>query len=320
MLSEISKYNLEPQEIPFELESSLPQFFDGHKNSIITAAISAEERAEHHSGVHVGCSVLALNKELDLSEPQLYTGANQKKRKGMIPWPERQCAEMQAIKQALDEGCAFIPAIVTVSKSRNTGEKDTLDHDIMHPCKQCQVLFGELLKPERGILSSQTIVYNARIENGQPVAEESMPLGDLLKKLKKDEEEIYLSSLQDFMEVKDFEIESCARSIEIINLDIERQAQEAQNDLTGDALIVKIRDLELERSQRIMDVRHKCAANIRDAWESSIEEGVKEEDLKKNFVWDDIPADPSQGVSQRSADEMIADVERRIKETPLDPE
>ena len=76
MFHELSQINFVEQKIPPEIEVALAQLFESHKNSMVTAAISASERAEHWDKkrlipMHVGCSMLILENGFDLSEPKL---------------------------------------------------------------------------------------------------------------------------------------------------------------------------------------------------------------------------------------------------------
>ncbi|MEK7162061.1 MAG: hypothetical protein AAB729_05230 [Patescibacteria group bacterium] len=108
MFHELSQINFVEQKIPPEIEVALAQLFESHKNSMVTAAISASERAEHWDKkrlipMHVGCSMLILENGFDLSEPKIVTGANIKKSARMLAYPDRVCAEMAAKNNALTQ-------------------------------------------------------------------------------------------------------------------------------------------------------------------------------------------------------------------------
>ena len=182
MLHKLEELNLEPQETPEWVIEKIPQLFEEDKKKLVDAAISAEVMAKHHDKerpIHVGCSVLALGEKLEIDNPIIYTGANFKLKPGMLAYPERKCAEMVAFEGILglrdveNEGVdrvrsdlRLIVAIVTVSESPNTRETDTIDHDVLLPCKQYQTNYEFLL--QKGILNEKTIIYNARTKNGVP--------------------------------------------------------------------------------------------------------------------------------------------------------
>ncbi|MCL5666205.1 MAG: hypothetical protein M1383_00290 [Patescibacteria group bacterium] len=226
MLNEIENIlkNIPPADrgLNREVEGNFSQLFDGHKDSLVSSAISAEKRALHwddenrNPKMHVGCSILTLGKKADLSKPDIYTGANSKPEPGdMVAYPNRKCAEMNALENAFGEeyegkikpepfeemekeDVGVVAAIVTVSPSENTGETDTINHKIVYSCKQCVSSYKVLM--EKGILTPKTIVYNARTKDGTVVAGEPVELGILLEKNSKDEEAKNAKTIEDLFQ------------------------------------------------------------------------------------------------------------------------
>ena len=314
MLNELERFNIAQQEIPPGVQQAIPELFEGYKNSMINAAISAEKRAKHHSNLRVGCSLLALGKNFDLSTPGLYTGANEKPNKGMLAYPERQCAEMQALMSVLaeqngnDEGeiekgelkeGGLVAVIVTVSESRNTGEPDTVDHDILYPCKQCQTNYEYLLS--KGRLSNETIIYNIRTKGGKPVAGEPMTLKALLEKFDGEKEQMNFRSVNEMLQVRKEAIEEYKKRLASIKVEFSPGAEKINRDLQRE---------KVEESLEAMDI---CMHKISNAVKSATEEGVEKQRILDSLALSEIPLDNSKkGFSERELSLILRVVQERL--------
>jgi cytidine deaminase len=179
-LQEIEKTG---EELPEDAIEVALKSVEAYQPALIVAAASARGRGVswRPQPFRIGCAILALNKDLDLSELQMFTGANYKPNQGeQHEWPERKCSEMVAIEEALKAGVKFIPAIVTVSSEKSTLEFGTEMHDVVHPCKRCRDFFKELIK--RGIMSPKTKLVSIRDNGiGKVEQKEERGLNELLE-------------------------------------------------------------------------------------------------------------------------------------------
>lgn len=167
---------------PEAIEASL-KWLDYYRQSLVSTAASARNRGVswRPKPFKIGCSLLAVSGNPDLAEPQLYTSANYKPQGGEWDWPERRCGEMSTVYQALKDQCKFIPAIVTVTNERSTGESGTENHDIVHPCVKCREMFKDLM--QTGVISPKTRIYNVRDDgSGKVLKDKEMTIGELLQK------------------------------------------------------------------------------------------------------------------------------------------
>jgi hypothetical protein len=317
----------EHQEIPPEVEAAIWDIFKKYEDSLVAAAISAEQRAVHWDDakrrpkMHVGCSVLVLDKSLDLSKLAIYTGANSKPKPGfMLPYPQRKCAEMNALENILGvdykgkislkpfeevekEDLGLILAIVTASESHNTGEEDTIDHKVVYSCKQCQTNYKYLegLK----VLSPKTVIYNIRTKDGKKEVGEPMPLGEMFSKFEDSKTKTREKSLREFVETKNEEIRIYLQKLEIIKFDINDRILGAEGTLEDEELSAEIEVLEREGRERISEAKQDCVSNIYDAWQSAEEEGVGREDLYHNFYMEDTPGGISRPISRRDIERVL---------------
>ncbi len=180
-------------------ESLIRKLFDENKIALINLAVEAQKDAKHHSNTLVGCSILTYPNINKLEQSKFFSAGNRKLKRGQLAWPKRQCAEMRAIRQALEQGQGFIPAIVTASEKHNTGEADKTGHDIIDPCRQCQGMFRVLL--ERGVLSPNTQLYNARVNSiGSVLSHQRLSLGLALEHWGENDEQAKDLALQDLTE------------------------------------------------------------------------------------------------------------------------
>lgn len=163
-----------------EVRDTCIKWLNNFRQSLISGAASARERGESWRSFKIGCSLLALGKNLDLAEPQLYTSANYKPESGEHDWPSRKCGEMSTVFEAIKDECRFIAVIVTVSSERSTLEHGTEFHDVVHPCKFCRELFRELIN--LGVMSTETIVLNVRDDGkGAVLSNEEHTVGRILE-------------------------------------------------------------------------------------------------------------------------------------------
>ena len=304
MLNELPRYNLERRGPDPELEEAIPSVYEANRDTLIQLAIAAEPRGEHWGGLRIGCAAMVYSipesslgtAEYDLAQPQFYNGANRKTRPGMFAYPERQCAEMQVTAQALDEGGRkiFIPAIVTVSEGRNTGERDTLKQDVLNPCKQCQVAWNEFEKS--GIISRKTIIRSSRIENGKEVAFEESTWGELKEKLASPEEieKRKQESIADLLSEKKQAVREFAAAAEKISRAIEQRIMFIEHSARSLEDKVKfIQSLRRERLEGILEEMSVCIQKIEQAMLSASEEGVPKEKLAESLDIKNIEFDKS---------------------------
>jgi hypothetical protein len=264
---------------------------------MVGVATSAEMRAEHWNNVHVGCSIIVLNKDLDPAEPSIYSGANRKNSSEMLAFPNRMCGESEAFVNALDiEGpnhkfvdsdvfdrigwakqkgdLGVVVAVVAVSKSRNTGEPDRLSHDVLLPCNQCLTTYQDMV--DMGILSSQTIIYNARInEQGKDIAGEPVTVGKLLEDFKKTKEERNRRSIQDLFEVKDRAVAEFLTA----SLEFKKNIPASEMGKRPGSIGKGKEGLARERKEVLIDEIAIFAGKVRNALLSAFEEGLSKQSL-----------------------------------------
>lgn len=292
MLHELQQIHFEHQEIPPDVADSLRSLFNGYEKSLVSAAVSAESRAEHWDDanrkpkMHVGCSILILNKDLDLSQPAIYTGANNKKSPEMLAYPERKCGEMNAFENTLGidypgkikakqyeemekEDLGLVVAIVTASESRNTGELDTATDDVVDPCKQCMTNYEYLV--QQGVLSPKTIIYNIRIKDGKVVAGQPRPLGELLEKFKDGKEELWRNAIRDLLNARKKAFEEYRHELHNVSA---KYGNPKDYKILPNVSIKAQLDIERERTEKIMAARGDCVDTIISAMKSAVEEGV----------------------------------------------
>lgn len=303
MFHELSKIDFAKQDIPPDVEAGLFKLFEGHKESMISAAISASKRGKHWDTkrpvpMHVGCSMLLLENGFDMSEPKMVTGANKKESPRMLAYPDRMCAEMAAENNALttrpqfseddkklekegediQEGDlkkqGFIAAIVTASPSSNTGEVDTKSHDIVHPCKQCQENYKLLLNEKRA--SPKTIICSVRIDKDKVVSQQ-FELGELLDKLEKENKEKEENSLGELKAVFDEQMKIFLTSMAPIDQKL-KQVRDAiiQKHATSLELSNYLGSLDKERRDEVFTLFDKMEFRLimGDAIKAVTEEGI----------------------------------------------
>jgi len=287
MLEKLEQIIKETKTKPSGVEEQIPQLFENYKEALIAAAISAEERALHwnkEKPVHVGCSLLALGKNLDLSMPAVYTGANIKELPGDFAYPDRKCGEMVALEnitglndpkdeenkgEGVEKGdLGLILAIVTVSESFNTGEADTIDHDVLYPCKQCQTNYQFLL--DKGVVSEKTVICNLRTKDGKIEKGESITLGEMFEKFRSEKEQRNLKTIGDLLEVEKRATHSYLASVEKITIDIKNQR---------------------ERTERIFEELEVYSTAVKNALKSAVEEGVSKERIVSSLKLPNIDLD-----------------------------
>lgn len=294
MLEVLQHSDFEHQKNSKEITETLPvdQLFNAYEKSLVSSAISAESRAEHWDDanripkMHLGCSILTLNKNFDMSQPAIYTGANVKLKAGVLPYPERKCSEMNAFENALGikypekiipekyeeiekEDLGLIAAIVTVSESRNTGELDTASDDVVYPCKQCMTNYEYLLN--QGVLSPKTVIYNARIKEGQVVAGQPIPLEQLLAKFSDSREKMSIEGISELLNVRK---DAFAKYRKVLH-DINKRFGEPKDYpiVPGDSFKAAL-DVQRERVGEVNLAREDCILTIIKAMRSLAEEGV----------------------------------------------
>jgi len=339
MLNELQRFNFENPRLSPEVAEAIPKLFEGYSDSLVAAAVSAEKRAEHWDKdrpkrMHVGCSILVLGKNLDLSQPAIYTGANFKPNPGDLPYPDRKCSEMNAFENILGvqysgkieaekyeemEGkdLGFIVAIITTSEAHNTQESDTADHDVVYPCKQCQTNYKFLL--EKGIVSEKTIIYNLRTKDGKPEAGEPMELGKLLEKFAKGEEERNLKSIADMLAVQKNALTDYREAIKNIENRFGRPDEIVDIPANLDDKPYR-RTLYRERdhAEAVLEEKGIYAGTVINALKSALEEGVSKERLIKSLGLTRVVIEPnSKGFNKSELEQMSQELALRLSEAPL---
>lgn len=306
MLERLEQIDLPKTHLTPEVSASFMRMFEGHKDALVSAAIAAEERGVHWDDtnrrpkMHVGCALLALNKNLDLSNPAVYTGANSKPVRGeMLPYPERKCAEMNALENALgveyegkihspgeeEEDLGAIAAIVTVSQPMNTGEVDTYDHDVVYSCKQCQRDYTHLL--EEKVISEDTIIYNARIKDGKVVAGEPIPLKKLFEIFKDGSEERVQSTLKQLVIEKNAAFAEYRKYLEKRNGN-KKNHRFDDRLVTPDLGVASLLDRQRDRTEDLQLAREACLLRIINAIKSAVEESAPKQRVLDSLGLEDI--------------------------------
>ncbi len=308
MLHELQKINFENQKIPSEVESAMRSLFDKYQDSLVSSAISAEERAVHWDDekrkpkMHIGCTILALGKNLDLSQPAIYTGANNKPEKGdMLDYPSRKCGEMNVLENALGVGypgkiqaepteemekedLGVIVAIVTVSEAQNTREADTYNHDVVYPCKQCLTNYQFLV--DKGVLSLKSVIYNARIKDGKVVAGEPITVEALFDKFKDGTEERHQSTLKDLLHTLNIALIEYKRQIEAIKTRLGNFKDDPVPPIIPGGIYKIKLDSQRDRVEAILEAKDFCLGTIMSAIKSAAEEGVVKPRILDNLGLD----------------------------------
>jgi cytidine deaminase len=168
---------------PEMVETAL-QYYRDHRKYLMEAAATAMKDAISHRNCNVGCCLMAIHPQVaKQGEYAIYTDHN------VTPAPnlhrrgkDKRCAERNNLERAIDDGCRFIPAMVTVSNFVDTGDPSKA-HDVLHPCKDCRDLLRELVS--QGILSRESMFCSANDvtngEGGKPSWRiEEMTVGKLL--------------------------------------------------------------------------------------------------------------------------------------------
>ncbi len=332
MFGKLEEINPKIRKTPMEVAEAIPQVFKAYKNAMIAAAISAEKRAQYwnkEKPVHIGCSLLVLGEKLDLSQPAIYTGANIKLSPEILAYPERKCGEMIAFENALElkedkdkteeeraeentgDGIekgdvGLILALLTVSRAFNSGEADTVNHDIMYPCKQCMTSLKYMLK--KGIISNKSIIYNARIgQKGELIRTEQITFKDLLEKFKSGEEERNLKTIQDLLSERDKAAQLLFKSVEKINYDINEDIKSIAPLTRKDVLT----GFQRERNEKVFEEERAYTVLIKNALKSGIEEGVSKERLVDSLGLADIVLDTT--IGRFRDDELDSIVEKLLQ-------
>lgn len=301
MRNRLLDYLFEPQIIPPELENSFRQVFDAYRSNLVEAATRSEGRAEHWNKddpTMVGCSILTVGKDFDLSQLSLHSGANSKPEPGMLAYPLRKCAEMQALEGALnieqnakvdkneksdepvEQGdLGVVVAVVTVSKKRNTGEEDTKDYHVLDTCKQCMTDYDLLMKAGR--VSEKTIIYNVRLAEDGPLVGEPVPLGPLLKKFKENQPVRVENSIKDLLLVRDDMVRAFLQEVgsteKQLYKELEKKLLELKGQIKIEAQKGQKKDFELlDRQEKItLEFQREVTESLLSKAEILVDEYVK---------------------------------------------
>jgi hypothetical protein len=287
MRNKLLEYKFEPQEMPPELEPSIRQIFDAYKDDLVKGATRAEARAEHWNKsdpTMVGCAILLVGKDFDLSQPSIHFGANSKPEPGMLPYPLRKCAEMQALEGALnidreqknggngkssepvEQGdLGVVVAVVTTSRNRNTGEAETKGEHVVDSCKQCMSDYEILKKVNR--VSDDTIIYNVRLEDGKPVAGEIKRLGPLLKKFRENQPIRIENSIKDLLQVRDEMVRAFLQAVSGTEKQLYKELEERLSQLTESIrreALKEVKNFELleEQKAQIHDLQREIREGV----------------------------------------------------------
>ncbi len=315
MFNEYSKFEIEPRKISQEVVKAFENLFRGKKDAMFSSAVSAEGRANHHKHVNVGCCMLVLNKELNLAEPEVFTGANTKASPAMMAWPDRECAESRSFLNALNiprSGSAEDPnwsgadigmemgtlkeggvvaAVLTVSKNENTGEHDRLNHSVLISCDQCVVNYEGLMK--LGIVNEDTIIYNARIdEKGEEQEHVEQSLGKLIEDFYKKKEKRDQAIIERLVAAKHEALNEYQREISDINLQFGSPAENPVPPIMPDDRYQAQRGYQRERVEAVWEVMENCLADIIKAAKGAAERGLSKERIVQTLGLEEFKLDP----------------------------
>lgn len=306
MLERLEQIKFDQATLSPEISREFSRLFEANRDALVAAAISAEERGVHwddanrNPKMHVGCAVLALGKEMDLSSPAIYTGANSKPVRGeMLPYPDRKCAEMNALENLIGleyegkihspdeekEDTGPIAAIVTVSQPMNTGEVDTYDHDVVYSCKQCQRDYAHLLK--ENIISEDTIIYNARIKDGKVVAGQPIPLKKLFEVFKDGTEERVQTTLKQLIAEKNAAFAEYRQYLKKRNGN-HKNGRSTNRAVSREPEVVSLLDRQRDRTEDLQLARESCALRIIKAVKSAAEESVPKQRILDGLGLEDV--------------------------------
>ena len=157
-------------------------FYHEHKNELVQAAIFNRKNAVSYRGFKVGCAVAGIGPRMRDGEYGVWQGYNFKPQPGFVEGENKRCAERNVLDGAQTDLKAVF-AITTVSKESSTGDP-THGCDVLHPCKDCRVMFKDLIK--KGFLREDTIVLSANDSKKEIVTEEKT-LKELLDLYQDDE-------------------------------------------------------------------------------------------------------------------------------------
>ncbi len=351
MFNEYSRFQLKPREIPPEVEGTFLTLFEKNKKILFDAAVREEGKAEHHGGVTVGCGMVIINKDLDLSEPEIFTGANTKPSSVMLGWPDRECAEARGLLNALNvprpgkendprwadkditkgslRDGGVVAAVLTVSKKKNTGEADRLGHDVLISCNQCIVNYEGLMK--LGLVTKNTIIYNARIENGEEVAHVQKTIGQILDKFHEDTERRNQSSIEDILHVRQENTKAFLAKVAPINADIDGQILKLDSRPVPSGNLKRKEkffeglqnaklDLERERSVKKLEEMTPYVNAITTAIISALEEGVPKPRLIEVLGLENVSITTSEHFGNLELESIRGALETYLNELSPTPE
>ena len=221
-------------------------------------------------------------------------------------------------KQKGDLG--VVVAVVAVSKSRNTGEPDRINHDVLLPCNQCLTTYDDMV--EMGILSEKTIIYNARIdEHGKVIAGKAVTVGELLKDFKKSQEERNRRTVHDLLEVKDrataeflvasLEFKKNLAGSEIVEL--EKGVNRIDPSKRVDVINRGILDLQRERKDKMVEEVAIFAEKVRNGLLSAFEEGLSKQRLVEVLGLKECQINPNtKGFSDNELKSVLEELEKPL--------
>ncbi len=306
MLERLEQIKFPETHLSPEVSASFMRMFEGNKAAMVSAAIEAEKRGVHwddenrNPKMHVGCAILAIGKDLDISNPAIYTGANSKPVQGeMLPYPDRKCAEMNALENLIGiehegkihspgeekEDTGPIAAIVTVSQPMNTGEVDTYDHDVVYSCKQCQRDYAHLLK--ENIISEETVIYNARIKDGKVVAGEPITLKKLFEVLKDGSEERIQTTLKQLIVEKNAAFAEYRQYLKKRNGN-HKNNRSKDRAVSREPEVVSLLDSQRDKTEDLQLARENCQLRIIKAIKSATEESVPKQRILDGLGLEDV--------------------------------
>lgn len=160
------------------------RFYHEHKNDLIQAAIFNRRNAVSHrpKPFKVGCAASGIGPGMKNGEYVVWQGYNFKPHTGHVKGEDKRCAERNVLEGAQSD-VKTVFAIATVSKETSTGDP-TKGHDVLHPCKDCRMMYRDLLK--QGFLREDTMILNAN-DSREEIITEERTLKELLDLYKDDE-------------------------------------------------------------------------------------------------------------------------------------
>jgi cytidine deaminase len=159
------------------------RFYHERKNDLITAAAFNRENAYSWRNFKVGCAVAGMGPRTPDGEYVVWQGYNVKPAPGPTEGEDKRCAERNELDAAQTELKAVF-AITTVSKEADTGGEEMKSHGVLHPCKECRLMFRDLLK--KGFLKDDTMLLSVNDADPKNLKAQEMTMKELLELYKDD--------------------------------------------------------------------------------------------------------------------------------------